>query len=82
MEAQEKLKLVTKGFGLAMNLPEEFKNAIRTKINELSDKSSKKEYWKAISQGFELGIQEKTQNRLNELEKVKKPRGRSQGRTL
>ncbi len=81
METQEKNKLVNKGYGLAIYLPDEFKSAVKTKLSELSEKSHEKERWQEISKGFEMGLLERTQNRLNELDKVKKTRGRTQDRT-
>ncbi len=81
METQEKEKLVNQGYSLALFLPDEFIRAINTKTIELSEKSPNKERWQALAKGFELGLSERTQNRLNELQKVKKSRGRSQGQT-
>ena len=80
MEPQEKSKNTIKGYGLALFIPDEFKNAIKTKLTELSEKSPDKERWEAMAKGFEMGLSERTQDRLKEIEKVKQPRGRSQGR--
>ncbi len=81
MKAQEKYKLVNQGYSLALFMPVEFQKAINSKIIELSAKSSNKERWQALAKGFEMGLLEKTKTRLSELEKAKKSRGKSQGRT-
>ncbi len=81
METQEKYKLVNQGYSLALFMPDEFKGAVNTKIAELSEKSPNNQRWQALAKGFEMGLQERKQERLNELAKTKKSRGRSLGRT-
>lgn len=81
MDTQEKMKSVNKGYGLALYMPEEFKKAFKIKLDELSKTSSDKERWQAISKGFDIGIAERTQDRIQKLEHAKKSRGRTQGRT-
>ena len=41
---------------------------------DLSENSNDKDRWKALTKGFEMGLKEKTNNRLQELGKVTKSR--------
>jgi len=80
MKTEDKYKLVNQGYSLELFLPEEFKEAIKKKMLELSKTGKNKERWEAISKGYEMALLERTQKRQQELAKAKKGRGKSKER--
>ena len=73
--------LVQKGLMLGLSTPLEFSQALKTKFKELAEKSDDKQRWFDLSEGFEIGLEQQLQARKQVLEKTKKGRNKTQGRT-